>query len=89
MPITITATYRDGVLYPTLPLELQNHQTIQIQIIEPETSSLLDRLQASGFVTTSIGQTILSESDFINFVNTLPFSTTPTSQTIIEERGEW
>ena len=89
MPITITATYRDGVLYPTIPLELQNHQTIQLQIIEPETSSLLDRLQASGFVTTTIVQTTLSESDFINFVNTLPLPTTPTSQTIIEERGEW
>ncbi len=89
MPTTITATYRDGVLYPTIPLELQNHQTIQIQIIEPETSSLLDRLQASGFVTTAIAQTPLSESDFINFVNTLPIPTTPTSQTIIEERGEW
>lgn|GEM_PF-1852194 len=68
---------------------LSNYKTIQIQIIEPEASSLLDRLQASGFVTTSIGQTTLSESDFINFVNTLPLSTTLTSQTIIEERGEW
>ena len=89
MPITITATYRDGILYPTIPLELQNHQTIQLQIIEPETSSLLDRLQASGFVTTAIVQTTLSESDFINFVNTLPLPTTPTSQSIIEELGVW
>ena len=89
MPITITATYRDGVLYPTIPLELQNYQTIQLQIIEPETSSLLDRLQTSGFVTTAIAPTKISESDFINFVNTLPILTTPTSQIIIEERGEW
>ncbi len=89
MPTTITATYRDGVLYPTIPLELQNHQTIQIQIVEPETSSLLDRLQASGFVTTAIARSTLPESDFINFVTTLPIPATPTSQTIIEERGEW
>jgi predicted DNA-binding antitoxin AbrB/MazE fold protein len=89
MPTTITATYRDGVLYPTIPLELQNHQTIQIQIVEPEMNSLLDRLQASGFVTTAIARSTLPESDFINFVNTLPIPTTPTSQTIIEERGEW
>lgn len=89
MPTTITATYRDGVLYPTIPLELQNHQTVQIQIVEPETSSLLDRLQSSGFVTTAIARSILPESDFINFVNTLPIPATPTSQIIIEERGEW
>jgi predicted DNA-binding antitoxin AbrB/MazE fold protein len=89
MPTTITATYRDGVLYPTIPLELQNHQTIQIQIIEPETSSLLDRLQASGFVTTTIAQSTIAEVDLIHFINTLPITTIPGSQTIIEERGEW
>ena len=89
MPTTITATYRDGVLYPTIPLELPNHQTIQIQIIEPETSSLLDRLQASGFVTTAIAQTSISETDLITFIKTLPIPTILTSQTIIEERGEW
>jgi hypothetical protein len=89
MPTTITATYRDGILYPTIPLELQNHQTIQLQIVETQPIALLDRLQASGFVTTPIAQTSISETNFINFIKTLPISNIPTSQTIIEERGEW
>ena len=95
MTETITAIYRDGVLYPLTNLNLQEHQTVRLQLLEsaPVTTSstLLEQLRASGFVTiaTHSLQNAISDEDLEALVKTLPITETPASQTLIEERGEW
>jgi predicted DNA-binding antitoxin AbrB/MazE fold protein len=95
MPETITAIYRDGVLHPLNNLNLQEHQTVQLQLLESDpvatSSTLLEQLRASGFVTiaTHSSQNAVSDEDLEALVKTLPITETPASQTLIEERGEW
>ena len=98
MSETITAIYRNGVLYPFHPLDLPDHQKVEIQFIkaEPlkvEPPNLLEYLRECGWVTIrthesedSLG---ISDQDLASLVQTLPTSTIPASQSIIEERGEW
>jgi predicted DNA-binding antitoxin AbrB/MazE fold protein len=91
---TITATYRDGTLHPLQPLQLQEHHTIQLQILAPIANpalSILDNLRNSGFVTIAtppLSNTI-SDQTLESLVSQLPATQIPTSQTIIEDRGEW
>jgi predicted DNA-binding antitoxin AbrB/MazE fold protein len=95
MPKTITAIYRDGVLHPLNALDLQEHQTVQLQLIDsaPVTtsSSLLEQLRDSGFVTVAAHSSQDAESDakLEALVKTLPITEIPASQILIEERGEW
>jgi predicted DNA-binding antitoxin AbrB/MazE fold protein len=88
---TITAIYRNGALHPLHPLNLQDHQTVQLQLVDSAPLSLLDQLQASGLVTIAIPtpENAISDQELEAFVQTLPTTTIPTSQTIIEERGPW
>jgi hypothetical protein len=88
---TITAIYRNVALHPIHPLNLQDHQTIQIQLLDSAPPSLLEQLQASGLVTIAAPspENAISDQELETFVQTLPTTTTPTSQTIIEERGPW
>jgi predicted DNA-binding antitoxin AbrB/MazE fold protein len=92
---TITAVYRDGVLHPLNALNLQEHQTVQLQLLEAapvaSSSTLLEQLRNSGFVTvaTHSSQDEVSDAELEAFVKTLPVTETPASQTIIEDRGEW
>jgi len=55
MPETITAIYENGVLRPLTPLPLQEHQTVQIQILPEDSATQLERisqsLAAAGLVT--------------------------------------
>jgi predicted DNA-binding antitoxin AbrB/MazE fold protein len=88
---TITAIYRDGALHPVQPLNLQDHQTVQIQLIHSDRPSLLDQLQASGLVTiaTPSAEDVISDQELAALVQTLPSTPTSMSQIIIEERGPW
>jgi predicted DNA-binding antitoxin AbrB/MazE fold protein len=91
---TITATYRDGTLHPLQPLQLQEHQTIQLQILAPIANSalsILDNLRNSGFVTiaTPPPNDAISDQTLESLVSQLPTTQIPISQTIIEDRGEW
>jgi predicted DNA-binding antitoxin AbrB/MazE fold protein len=90
---TITATYRDGTLHPLHPLQLQEHQTIQLQILTSIATpdlSLLNNLRNSGFVTiaTPPPSNAISDHTLESLVNQIPMTQIPTSQTIIEDRGE-
>ena len=95
MPETITAIYQNGMLHPLQPLNLEEHQTVQLQLLEPtpiaDSSNLLEQLRDSGLVTiaTAAPANALSDQALAAFVKTLPNTTIPTSQIIIEERGEW
>jgi predicted DNA-binding antitoxin AbrB/MazE fold protein len=95
MTETITAIYREGVLHPLNALNLQEHQTVQLQLLESApvatSSILLGQLRASGFVTIAAhsSQNAVSDEDLEALVKTLPITETPASQTLIEDRGEW
>lgn len=93
MSETITAIYRNGVLYPSQPLDLADHQTVEIQLTKVQRPSLLDFFRECAWVTIrppepeeGLG---ISDQDLASLVQTLPTSTIPASQSIIEERGEW
>jgi predicted DNA-binding antitoxin AbrB/MazE fold protein len=88
---TITAIYRNGALHPLHPLNLQDHQTVQIQLLDAIAPTLLAQLRDSGIVTiaTPTPENAISDQELEAFVQTLPSTTTPTSQIIIEERGPW
>jgi predicted DNA-binding antitoxin AbrB/MazE fold protein len=91
----ITAIYQNGTLHLLQPLNLQEHQTVQLQLLESapitDSSNLLEQLRDSGLVTitTAAPANALSDQALAAFVQTLPTTTIPTSQIIIEERGEW
>jgi predicted DNA-binding antitoxin AbrB/MazE fold protein len=95
MPETITAVYRDGVLHPLDALNLQEEQTVQLQLLESapvaSSSTLLEQLRNSGFVTVAAhsSQDTESDAELEALVKTLPVTETPASQILIEERGEW
>ncbi len=88
---TITAIYRNGALHPLHPLNLQDHQTVQIQLLDSDTPSLLAQLRDSGLVTIAAPtpENAIFDQELEAFVQTLPSTTTPTSQIIIEERSPW
>jgi predicted DNA-binding antitoxin AbrB/MazE fold protein len=88
---TITAIYRNGALHPIHPLNLQDDQTVQIQLLDSAPPSLLEQLQASGLVTIAAPslENAISDQELEAFVQTLSTTIIPTSQTIIEERGSW
>jgi predicted DNA-binding antitoxin AbrB/MazE fold protein len=87
----ITAIYRNGALHPLHPLNLQDHQTVQIQLLDSSTPSLLDQLRDSGLVTiaTPPHENAISDQELESFVKALPTTPIPTSQNIIEERDAW
>jgi predicted DNA-binding antitoxin AbrB/MazE fold protein len=95
MTETITAIYREGVLHPLKALNLQEHQTVQLQLLESApvapSSTLLEQLRASGFVTiaTHSSRNAVSDGELEALVKTLPITEIPASQTLIEERGKW
>jgi predicted DNA-binding antitoxin AbrB/MazE fold protein len=98
MSETITATYRNGVLYPSHPLDLPDHQTVEIQFtrveqLQVEQPNLLDYFRECAWVKIRTPEPEddlgISDQDLASLVQTLPTSTISASQSIIEERGEW
>lgn len=96
MTKTITAIYENGALHPLMPLDLPEHQRVQLQIIpekKPTTvENLLQFLESSGLVISpkaSTSEVALSEDArrtlSIRLGNAL---SKPLSMFIIEDRGE-
>ena len=96
MPEIITAIYENGVLRPLKPLYLQEHQTVQIQVL-PENGTELEQithsLVAAGLLTPPprcIGVEPVSEVAWRELTEKLKaIAGKPISEIIIEERGEW
>jgi predicted DNA-binding antitoxin AbrB/MazE fold protein len=96
MPEIITAIYENGVLRPLKPLSLQEHQTVQIQVL-PENGTELEQithsLVAAGLLTSPPRCTDVepvSEVAWGELTEKLKaILGKPISEVIIEERGEW
>lgn len=92
----ITAIYEKGAFHPLIPLDLPEHQRVQLQIIPekkpPTVENLLQFLESTGLVVspkTSRSEVDLSEEArrtlSIRLGNAL---SKPLSMFIIEDRGE-
>jgi predicted DNA-binding antitoxin AbrB/MazE fold protein len=96
MPHVITAIYEQGVLQPLTPLNLQEHQRVQVRIIpeRPQKSleDLLHWLSAIGRLTPPrqhAGDIPSSETDREQLAAMLGNAATkPLSEIILEDRGE-
>lgn len=96
MPEIITAIYENGVLRPLKPLSLQEHQTVQIQVL-PENGNELEQithfLVATGLLTPPPRCTNVepvSEVAWHELTEKLKAThSKPISEIIIEERGDW
>ena len=92
----ITAVYENGLLRPTTPLKLQEHQSVRLQILpeEPagEAERLLGRLIADGLMTPPPGHSDVepvSEKERREIAETIGQAPGKLlSEIIIEERGE-
>lgn len=97
MPETITAIYENGVLRPLTPLPLQEHQTVQIQILPEDSATQLERisqsLAAAGLVTPPPNRSDVEPvceatwQELTEKLKAIPGK--PLSEIIIEDRGEW
>lgn len=96
MSQVITAIYEHGVLQPLMPLNLEEHQRVQVQIL-PETprdkiEQVIQFLVRSGVLTPPRGQrdaAPVSETERRKLSEILGQATSkPLSEMIIEERGE-
>ncbi len=96
MSVTITAVYERGVLRPLQPMDLQEHQTVRLQVL-PEISDDVERvihaLIEDGLLTPPLGHSEIpppSEEERRQLAKTLArMPGKPPSEIIIEERGEW
>lgn len=97
MPEIITAIYENGVLRPLKPLSLQEHQTVQIQVLLEDSGNELEQithsLVAAGLLTPPPRCTDVepvSEVAWRELTEKLKaISDQPISEIIIEERGDW
>lgn len=100
----IPAIYENGVLRPLAPVQLNEHQTVWLQVLpqpvtEPqpvkaktELESALQPLYESGLLippTKTSEAPPMSEADFVAMVQSIKVTGQPLSETIIEDRGEW
>ncbi len=97
MPEIITAIYENGVLRPLKPLSLQEHQTVQIQVLAEDSGDELEQitqsLVAAGLLTPPPQRENIepvSEAAWRELTDKLKaIPGKPLSEIIIEERGEW
>ncbi|KYC36282.1 hypothetical protein WA1_41905 [Scytonema hofmannii PCC 7110] len=95
MPEIITAVYENGVLRPLNPLSLQEHQTVQIQLLTEEPAmdaeQIIQSLVAAGLVSSPPRRDDVepvSEEAWRELTQRLEASPgKPLSEIIIEERG--
>lgn len=92
----VTAIYEKGVLRPLRPLDLQEHQTVQLQVMpqaptENETEAALRKLVEAGILTLPPGHSDvapMSEKERRDLANRLGRAPgKPLSEIIIEDRG--
>ena len=92
----VTAVYEKGILRPLSPLNLNERQTVRLQILPDkamvEDDEVIQRLIAAGLLTPPPGQSDvepLSEQERREVAETLGQTPgQPLSEIIIEERGE-
>ena len=100
----VTALYEKGMLRPLQPLNLQERQTVRIQVLpeepviqgEPDDKikALIQRLVAKGWMRPRPGGPNLpdpaSEKERLRLADLMGSAPgKPLSEIIIEERGEW
>ena len=92
----ITATYEHGALYPSAPLNLKEHQRVQVRIVpdshQEEIDQVLHWLNKSGRLTLArqkSQEAPLSETERIQLSHTIGKATEkPLSEMILEDRGK-
>lgn len=97
MSEVITAVYENGFLRPLVPLPLQEHQTVQLQILPHlvlnQTEQVVQGLVAAGLLTPPLGRSEIdpvSEKERRQLAEILgKASNKRLSEIIIEERGKW
>lgn len=93
----VTAIYEKGVLRPLKPLDLQEQETVRIQLLPAEapdkTADVIRLLVGAGLLTPPPGHSgvePLSNEERQALADRLGgTSGKPLSELIIEERGEW
>ena len=92
----ITAIYEHGVLHPLTPLDLQEHQRVNVEIVPEQPQEtvehILQWLSSIGRLTSPCQQTQeppVSETERVQLARILGEATQkPLSEVILEERGE-
>ena len=95
--VTVTAVYKDGMLRPLQPLELQENSRVRIQISpdeeENEEEAAIHKLVEAGLLTPPQGHSDIPkmpEEERQALADRLgQASGKPLSEIIIEDRGEW
>jgi len=94
----VTAVYEKGVLRPLQPLDLEEHQTVRIQVVpeepaEDEGEAAIRVLVAAGLLTPPPRRSDVdpvSEEERRELADRLGRAPgKPLSEIIIEDRGEW
>lgn len=94
----VTAVYENGLLRPLSPLNLDEHQTVRLQILSEEPrdeaiDKVLQPLIEAGLLTPPRGHSEvdpLSEAERRELADTIGRAPgKPLSEIIIEERGPW
>lgn len=92
----LTAVYEQGVLRPLHPVDLQEHQTVRLQVLSElsdDVERVIDTLVRAGVLTPPTGYSEVrppSKKERRELAEELGrVSGQPLSQIIIEERGEW
>ena len=93
----VTAVYEKGVLRPLQPLNLEERQTVRLQVLPEEQDSnaeeVIQALVEAGLLTPPLGHSDvdpISEEERRELAEVLgQASGKPLSEIIIEERGEW
>lgn len=92
MPHRIAAVYEQGMLRPLMPLDLREHQQVQVQILAEETAEqVLERLICAGRVSPPLRPeeaAPLSWAERADLAKLLGEGfAVPLSQIILDERG--
>ena len=93
----VTAVYEKGVLRPLQPLNLEERQTVRLQVLPEEQDSnaeeVIQALVEAGLLTPPLGHSDvdpISEEERRELAEILGQAPgKPLSEIIIEERGEW
>ena len=100
----VTAVYEKGMLRPLQPLNLQERQTVRIQVLSEEPviqgepddkiKALIQRLVAKGWMRPRLSGPIppdpVSKKERLRLADLMGSAPgKPLSEIIIEERGEW
>ena len=97
MSHVITAVYEHGALHPVTPLNLQEHQRVQVHIIQEDSQETIEQIlewltRIGRLSPPQYSEAIapVSETERAKLAQTLGEAiSTPLSHVILDERGEW